>query len=42
MTQTGVARKLGRPQSYVSAVEQGSRRVSVIELIELGKVLARV
>jgi transcriptional regulator with XRE-family HTH domain len=30
MTQTDVARKLGMPQSYVSATDRGSRRVSVI------------
>jgi transcriptional regulator with XRE-family HTH domain len=39
MTQTEVARKLGRPQSYISAIERGSRRVSVVELIELGEAL---
>jgi transcriptional regulator with XRE-family HTH domain len=37
MTQTDVARKLGRPQSGVSAIERGSRKVSVIELIEPGE-----
>jgi hypothetical protein len=31
MTQTDVARKLGMPQSYVSAADRGSRRVSVID-----------
>jgi hypothetical protein len=39
MTETEVARKLGRPQSYISAIERGSRRVSVVELIELGEAL---
>jgi transcriptional regulator with XRE-family HTH domain len=39
MTQTDVARKLGRPQSYVCAIKRGSRRVSVFELIELGEAL---
>jgi transcriptional regulator with XRE-family HTH domain len=39
MTQAEIAQKLGRPQSYISAVERGSRRISVIELIELGEAL---
>jgi transcriptional regulator with XRE-family HTH domain len=39
MTQAEIAQKLGRPQSYISAIERGSRRISVIELIELGEAL---
>lgn len=32
MTQTEVARRLGKPQSYVSKCESGERRVDVVEL----------
>lgn len=31
-TQTKVARLIGRPQSYVSKIESGERRVDVIEI----------
>lgn len=37
MTQTQVARKLGRPQSHVSNVESGQQRVDVIELKRFAK-----
>lgn len=39
MTQTEVAEKLGRPQSYIAKVEGGERRVDVIELLELADVI---
>ena len=32
LTQQGVARALGKPQSYVSKCETGERRVDVVEL----------
>ncbi|MDP3316960.1 MAG: helix-turn-helix transcriptional regulator [Devosia sp.] len=36
MTQTEVAEKPGRPQSYIAKVEGEERRLDVIELVELG------
>jgi transcriptional regulator with XRE-family HTH domain len=38
LTQTEAARRLGKPQSYVSKCESGERRVDVVEL----KALARI
>ena len=32
LTQTELARRLGRPQSYVSKYETGERRLDVVEL----------
>lgn len=32
LTQADVARRLGRPQSFVSKCESGERRVDVVEL----------
>ena len=37
LTQVEVARRLGRPQSYVSKSESGERRVDVIELDEFAR-----
>jgi transcriptional regulator with XRE-family HTH domain len=34
LTQTEVAQKMGRPQSFVSKCESGERRVDVVELME--------
>jgi transcriptional regulator with XRE-family HTH domain len=34
LTQTEVAKKLGRYQSYVATVESGQRRIDVVELME--------
>jgi transcriptional regulator with XRE-family HTH domain len=39
LTQTEVAKRLERPQSYVSAVERGSHRVTIVEFLEFAEVL---
>ena len=39
LTQRELATKLGWDQSTVSKIENGSKRVSVVELIELGRAL---
>jgi transcriptional regulator with XRE-family HTH domain len=39
MTQWDVAKKLGRPQSFVAKYEGGERRLDVPEFIEVAKAL---
>ncbi len=39
LTQVDMAQRLGKPQSFVSAYEQGQRRVDVLELIEIAKAI---
>lgn len=39
MTQAKLAKKLRRPQSYVSKYERGDRRLDVVELIEVAQVI---
>lgn len=34
LTQSGVARRIRRPQSFVSKCESGERRIDVIEFLE--------
>ncbi len=41
LTQTEVAEKLGLPQSYVSKVESGERRVDAVELERLAKIYGK-
>lgn len=40
LTQTEVATRLGKPQSFVSKYESGERRLDVIELLEVCQALA--
>ncbi|WGM46823.1 hypothetical protein KOAAANKH_01697 [Brevundimonas sp. NIBR10] len=34
LTQTEMANRLGKPQSYVSKLERGERRIDVIEFVD--------
>ena len=39
LTQAGLARRLNRPQSYVSKFERGERRLDVVEYLEVARAL---
>lgn len=39
LTQVTLAKKLGRPQSFVSKFESGERRLDVIEFLEVARAL---
>ena len=41
LTQVEVARRLSRPQSFVSKCESGERRVDVVELAEFARLYRR-
>lgn len=41
LTQVEVARRLAKPQSYVSKCESGERRVDVVELADLAQLYGR-
>ena len=38
LMQTDVAKKLGKPQSYISKVESGERRIDVMELKKIADI----
>ena len=39
VTQAGLAEKLKRPQSFISKIENGERRIDVVEFLELADAL---
>lgn len=39
MTQTELAVRLGRKQSYVSKFERGERRLDIVEFLEIAEIL---
>ena len=39
VTQTELAKRLGKPQSFVAKYEGGERRLSIIEFIDIAKAL---
>jgi len=39
LTQVGLARQLGRPQSFVSKFERGERRLDIVEFLEIAHAL---
>lgn len=41
VTQVELADRLGRPQSFVSKVERGERRIDVIEFCQVAEALGR-
>lgn len=41
VTQTQLAFKLDRPQSYISKIERGERRVDVVEFLDIADALGQ-
>jgi transcriptional regulator with XRE-family HTH domain len=41
LTQVEVANRIKRPQSFVSKIESGERRIDIVELDELAKLYRR-
>lgn len=41
LTQSQLAKRLGKPQSYISKAERGERRVDVIEFLEIADALGK-
>lgn len=39
LTQVALAKKLGRPQSFVSKYERGERRLDIVEFLEVTEAL---
>ena len=41
LTQGEAAKKIGKPQSYISKVENGAQRIDVVELKELARIYGK-
>ena len=39
VTQASLARRLGKPQSFISNLERGQRRIDVVELVKLAEAI---
>jgi transcriptional regulator with XRE-family HTH domain len=39
LTQTQLAKRLGRPQSFVAKFERGERRIDLVEFLEIARIL---